>query len=309
METRANFVLIGTFTLAVIAAAFGFILWFQNLHSTKLRSPLRIVFEGSASGLRNGGSVNFNGIRVGEVISVKIDNPRRVVALAMVENNAPVRKDTLVGLEFQGLTGVSAISLKGGDEAAPPVPLDTDGVPVLTADPDSVQDISAAIKSTLQNVNRVVSENQESLKNSLRNVETFTATLARNSEVIDGIMLKIDSVMGKTDGIMSKADGVVARTDNILLGLDALAGGKDGGELTAAVKSFHELTENLDKRSGALMADGRRTLGDISRAVNNLDRNPTRLLFGASSNSAPAPAPPAAAPPAAEPAPARRRRQ
>jgi len=309
METRANFVLIGTFTLAVIAAAFGFILWFQNLHSTKLRSPLRIVFEGSASGLRNGGSVNFNGIRVGEVVSVKIDNPKRVVALAMVENNAPVRKDTLVGLEFQGLTGVSAISLKGGDEAAPPVPQDTDGVPVLTADPDSVQDISAAIKSTLQNVNRVVSENQESLKNSLRNVETFTATLARNSEVIDGIMLKIDSVMGKTDGIMGKADSVVARTDNILLGLDALAGGKDGGELTAAVKSFHELTENLDKRSGALMADGRRTLGDISRAVNNLDRNPTRLLFGASSNSAPPQAAPAAAPPAAEPAPARRRRQ
>jgi phospholipid/cholesterol/gamma-HCH transport system substrate-binding protein len=296
METRANFVLIGTFTLAVIAAAFGFILWFQNLHSAKLRSPLRIVFEGSASGLRNGGSVNFNGIRVGEVVSVKIDNPKRVVALAMVENNAPIRKDTLVGLEFQGLTGVSAISLKGGDEAAPTVPLDKDGVPVLTADPDSVQDISQAIKSTLQNVNRIVSENQESVKNSLRNVETFTATLARNSEVIDGIMLKIDSVMGKTDGIMGKADSVVARTDNILLGLDALAGGKDGGELTAAVKSFHELTENLDKRSGALILDGRRTLGDISRAVNNLDRNPTRLLFGAGTNSTPTP-PPAPAQP------------
>ena len=310
METRANFVLIGTFTLAVIAAAFGFVLWFQNLHSTKLRSPLRIVFEGSASGLRNGGNVNFNGIRVGEVISVKIDNPRRVVALAMVENNAPIRKDTLVGLEFQGLTGVAAISLKGGDESAPAVPLDTDGVPTLTADPNAVQDISEAIKATLQNVNRIISENQESVKNSLRNVEAFTATLAKNSEVIDGIMLKIDSVMGKTDGIMGKADSVVARTDNILLGLDALAGGKDGGELTAAVKSFHELTDNLDKRSGALMSDGRRTLADISRAVNNLDRNPTRLLFGASSSSssnAQAPAPAAA--PAAPTAPAGKRRQ
>jgi phospholipid/cholesterol/gamma-HCH transport system substrate-binding protein len=119
METRANYVLIGSFTLAVIAAAFGFVLWFQSLHTTKLRSPLRIVFEGPAAGLRNGGSVNFNGIRVGEVISVKLDNPRRVVALAMVENNTPLRKDTLVGLEFQGLTGVAAISLKGGEEAAP----------------------------------------------------------------------------------------------------------------------------------------------------------------------------------------------
>ena len=118
METRANYVLIGAFTLAVIAAAFGFVLWFQALHTTKLRSPLRVVFEGPASGLRNGGSVNFNGIRIGEVISVKLDNPRRVVALAMVENKAPIRKDTLVGLEFQGLTGVAAISLKGGEESA-----------------------------------------------------------------------------------------------------------------------------------------------------------------------------------------------
>ena len=51
METRASFVLIGTFTLAVIAAAFGFVLWFQSLHTTKARSPLRVIFEGPATGL------------------------------------------------------------------------------------------------------------------------------------------------------------------------------------------------------------------------------------------------------------------
>lgn len=305
METRANFVLIGAFTLAVIAAAFGFVLWFQNLHSAKQRTPLRIIFEGSASGLRNGGNVNFNGIRVGEVVSVKLDNPKRVVALAMVENIAPIRKDTQVGLEFQGLTGVAAIALKGGDESAPAVPLDTDGVPVLTADPEQLRDISESIRATLNNVNRLVADNQETLKGAMKNVEVFTATLAKNSEVIDSIMGKIDSVMGKADNVMGKADTVVGRTDNILLGLDTLAGGKDGGELTAAVKSFHELTENLDKRSGALIMDGRRTLGDISRAVNNLDRNPTRLLFGASSSSTPAPAA-TQAPPPTQPGPRRR---
>ena len=285
METRANFVLIGSFTLAVIAAAFGFVLWFQSLHTTKARSPLRVVFEGPATGLRNGGSVNFNGIRIGEVISVKLDNPRRVVALAMVENNAPIRKDTLVGLEFQGLTGVAAISLKGGEEAAPGVPLDEDGVPVLTADPNALQDVTEAIRGTLQNINRVVADNQESIRNSLRNLDTFTSSLARNSEKIDNVMLKADSVMLKADGMMGKAD-------NLMLGLNALAGGKEGGELFQAVKSIRELADDFDKRSGALMSDGRRTLGDISRAVNNLDRNPTRLLFGAgNSNAAPAPGP------------------
>ena len=274
METRASFVLIGTFTLAVIAAAFGFVLWFQSLHTAKARSPLRVIFEGPATGLRNGGSVNFNGIRVGEVISVKLDNPRRVVALAMVEKNAPLRKDTLVGLEFQGLTGVAAISLKGGEEAAPPVPLDTDGIPVLTADPNALQDVTEAIRGTLQNINKVVADNQQAVKNSLKNLETFTASLARNSDKIDEVMLKVDGVMGKAD--------------NLMLGLNTLAGGKDGGELFLTVKSIRELAEDFDKRSGALMTDGRRTLGDISRAVNNLDRNPTRLLFGAGNSSTPA---------------------
>jgi phospholipid/cholesterol/gamma-HCH transport system substrate-binding protein len=282
METRANYVLIGSFTLAVIAAAFGFVMWFQSLHTTKARTPLRVIFEGPASGLRNGGSVNFNGIRIGEVISVKLDNPRRVVALAMIENNAPIRKDTLVGLEFQGLTGVAAISLKGGQEAAPAVPLDEDGVPVLTADPNALQDVTEAIRGTLQNINRVVADNQEAVKNSLHNLETFTASLARNSEKIDNVMLKVDGVMSKADSLM--------------LGLDTLAGGREGGELFQTVKSIRELAEDFDKRSGALMTDGRRTLGDISRAVNNLDRNPTRLLFGPGNSSASAPAPtPAAA--------------
>jgi phospholipid/cholesterol/gamma-HCH transport system substrate-binding protein len=289
METRANYVLIGSFTLAVIAAAFGFVLWFQSLHTTKLRSPLRIVFEGPAAGLRNGGSVNFNGIRVGEVVSVKLDNPRRVVALAMVENNAPLRQDTRVGLEFQGLTGVAAISLKGGEESAPPVPRGEDGIPVLTADPNGLQDVTEAIRGTLQNINRVVADNQEAVKNSLHNLETFTASLARNAQKIDDVMLKVDGVMGKAD--------------NLMLGLNKLAGGKDGGELFLTVQSIRELAEDFDKRSGALMTDGRRTLTDISRAVNNLDRNPTRLLFGAgnsaspSSASASTPTPPPAAPP------------
>src|SRR5947209_15084789 len=239
METRANYVLIGSFTLAVIAAAIGFVLWFQSLHTAKQRTPLRIVFEGPAAGLRNGGSVNFNGIRVGEVISVKLDNPRRVVALAMIENNTPLRKDTLVGLEFQGLTGVAAISLKGGEEAAPPPPLDEDGIPTLTADPNKLQDVTEAIRGTLQNINKIVADNQESVKNSLKNRETFTNSLARNSE--------------KIDGGMAKVDGGMVKADNLIVGLNTPARGNGGRRLVQTGKANPELRQRLRQRSGRLM--------------------------------------------------------
>ena len=263
METRANYLLIGSFTLAVIAAAFGFVFWFQNLGAVAQRTPIRIVFEGAASGLRTGGNVNFNGIKIGEVTSVKLDDPKRVVVLAAVDKSAPIRKDTVVGLEFAGLTGVSSVSLKGGSAEAPGVPPAEDGVPTLIADPNAIQDIGEAVRATLQNVNRLVNDNQEALHASITNLEAFSKSLANNSSRIDNIMTGVESLMGAKDGTE--------------------------GELQKAAKSFRELAENLDKRTAVLLSDGRtlisdsrRTLADISRAVNNFDRNPTRVLFGAS---------------------------
>src|SRR3954465_13140892 len=156
MRARPTNLMIGSISLALIAAAFVGSLAFQKFHIIRQQGPLRIVFEGSASGLRNGGSVNFDGVHIGEIKSLKLDNPRKIVALVMIDNSAPVRKDTVVGLEFQGLTGIAAISLTGGAATAPPVPLDADGIPMLTADLSETQ----TIRDTLHNVDRILVGNQ-----------------------------------------------------------------------------------------------------------------------------------------------------
>ena len=106
METKANYIVTGAFTLAVIVGAFGFIYWFQNTGSSGPRSAYRVVFDGSVSGLRTGASVTFNGIRVGEVSELALDanNPRKVDALIMLDRAVPVRADTKVrSLISQGL--------------------------------------------------------------------------------------------------------------------------------------------------------------------------------------------------------------
>src|SRR4051794_20009746 len=95
MKSRPSDVMIGSLALALIAGALAGVLGYQKFAAIKQRVPLRVIFEGSASGLHKGGSVNFGGVRVGEVVSLKLDNPRRVVALALIESTAPLRKDTL----------------------------------------------------------------------------------------------------------------------------------------------------------------------------------------------------------------------
>jgi len=221
MKSRASSLMIGSLTLVFIAGAFGAFLGFKKFAGIQQQGPLRVIFEGSASGLHKGGSVNFGGIRVGEVLSLKLDNPRRVVVLTRIDNSAPVRKDTQVGLEFQGLTGVAAISLTGGSIAAPPVPLDEDGVPVLTADPDALQDVQEKIRVALRNVDRIITDNQAAVKDSLRNFETFTATLASSGERISTIIGSADAAIGAIDGGLTKTDGF----------LTSLASAKSGGEL------------------------------------------------------------------------------
>jgi hypothetical protein len=43
METRANYIVTGAFTLAVIVGVFGFIFWFQNTAGGGERSSYRVV--------------------------------------------------------------------------------------------------------------------------------------------------------------------------------------------------------------------------------------------------------------------------
>ena len=257
MKARASNLMIGSLALALIAGSLGAVFGYQKFAGTKQRIPLRVIFEGSASGLHKGGSVNFGGIRVGEVISLELDNPRRVVALAMIDNTAPVRKDTLAGLEFQGLTGVAALSLIGGSPDAPPVPLDQDGIPILIADPDATQDVETRIKAALRNIDKVLAENRAELKDTLLNLETFTASLAANGE-------KIDSGVQRAEAGVGAADLGLAKTDHLLTSVGRI----DAGELVPAVKSMRELVQSLNKKSAAFMADGRKMLGEISASMN-----------------------------------------
>jgi len=272
MKRRASNLMIGSATLAVVAAAFAGFLAFQKIHGLRQQTPLRIVFEGSASGLRKGGSVHFDGVQIGQIKSLKLDNPRKVVALAMVDSSAPIRKDTVVGLEFQGLTGIAAISLVGGAAAAPPVPLDQDGIPVLTADLSETE----SIRDSLHNVDRILVGNQAMLRNTLLNFETYTASLVGKSEAIDSIIRKADGAFESFDSAMAKIGNVVP----------SLVDGK-ADELFEQVKSIRELADSFNKRSGALMQEGRRSLLDVSQAAQKVTRK-----FDPQGAAAPAPPPP-----------------
>jgi phospholipid/cholesterol/gamma-HCH transport system substrate-binding protein len=201
--------------------------------------------------------VNFDGVQIGEVTSIKLDGPRKIVALATVENSAPIRKDTVVGLEAQGLTGVVAIALTGGADAAAPVPLDEDGVPTLTADLSEAQ----SIRDTLHKVDHVLIDNRDVMKDALLSFETYTATLVGKGDAIESMMRKADTAFASFDKMMTKIDSAVPD----------LAKGKDG-ELYKKIHAMRETAVSFRKRSVVFLDEGRRTLLDISESAGKVTR-------------------------------------
>jgi phospholipid/cholesterol/gamma-HCH transport system substrate-binding protein len=279
METKANYVMIGLFTLAVIAGIFGFVYWFQNVGATRERVPYRIVFQGSVAGLHTGANVLLNGIQIGEVTSLKLDpqRPKEVAALVNIDKIVQIHSDVEVGLEFQGLTGVAQIALKGGTPDSPILESSKSAPAMLTAPPAATLDFTQAARDTLRRLDDFVADNQATFKDALKNIDTFTQSLARNSE----------------------------RIDKITAGIQDLAGGDDGksGQLNEAARSIRTLSDNLDQRTAEIStnlnrllntgnkqveivgADMHRTLGTIDTAVKNFDKNPSRLIFGGSGSN------------------------
>jgi phospholipid/cholesterol/gamma-HCH transport system substrate-binding protein len=273
METRANYILIGCFTLAVIMSAFGFVYWFHHVGGTGDRTSYRVVFQGPIGGLRAGASVTFNGIRVGEVTDLSLDpkDPKQALATISINTDTPVRADTEVSLDSQGLTGIAVLALRGGSASAGPLAAKAGDIPVLTAGSSASQDMMAAARDVARRIDAVLVENQQTLRNSLKNIETFTDMLAKNSDSLSKSVRNIESF---TEALAKNS----GKIDRILVSVDSLLAEK--GDVPEAVRAFKTLAENLDKRLDGLVVDGRRTLNTIDRAVRNFDENPSRIIFG-----------------------------
>jgi len=195
METRAPYVVVGAFVLAAIVVAFGFVYWLNNAGGIGKRDSYQLVFNGPVPGLLVGAAVLFNGIRVGEVTSLELvaDHPHDVHATVAVAEHTPVRADTRVTLDFQGLTGVPVISLEGGESAGAPA---VSGP--LIADKDAGRSMTQAARDALRRVDTVLSENAAPLHDAITNIGTFAEALSRNSSRLDGIIAGVERMTGAT---------------------------------------------------------------------------------------------------------------
>jgi phospholipid/cholesterol/gamma-HCH transport system substrate-binding protein len=298
METKANYVLIGAFTIVVTAVLLLFALWAAKYSSEKDWQEYAVVFNEPVTGLSEGSSVQYNGISVGTVESLRLapEDPRRVLATLRIQADTPIKTDTRAKMSQSGLTGPPFIQLTGGSPGAPRlVDVDHRDRPVIKAESSALQNIADTANRLVARLDQVLSErNIQHVSNTLQNIDALTASLAAEREDLRAVVANarassaelnatlVDAhgvVRGVDRDLAQKLPGLVAKLDGTLEKLQSAANGANGivNENRAAIHSF--ANDGLGQ-IGPTLTDLRALVRDLRQVTDRLDSGPASYLLG-----------------------------
>jgi phospholipid/cholesterol/gamma-HCH transport system substrate-binding protein len=305
METRAHYVAVGAFVLIVIFAAFGAVLWLSRVEFGQQLQSYYIFFKGSVAGLSRGSAVQYDGIPVGRVSDIRVDrdNLSQVQVTVEINNNlVEIKTDARAFLESNILSGVATIQIRGGTQQAPPLePKPGHHYAIIKAGQNEFEEVKASLPELLsnlkkisQNLNSLLDDrNRQAAADSLQNLRTFTGALADHSEDVGAILehadagiLELKSLIHDIDQSYTMRGGLKDQVSQTLRDYDRVA--------TNLVDTVHQLQQTLaENRSGVrnfvqttlpavddLVNDAQRLAINLNQFVVQLQRDPTRVLFG-----------------------------
>ena len=269
METKANYVLIGASTIVGAWLIMFFALWISTGDLRRGFNTYDVVFDDPVRGLTEGGEVRFNGIKVGEVDSLRIDpdNTNRVIARIRVSTDVPLKTDSEAQLEAIGLTGVTLIQLSAGSADAellrgsfggPPPRIQGRGSQIdqIVARGEEValraSEAMAAVRDLL------TEENIQKVSRILQNLEEISAQLnSRNSVVTQsGEAAREIAVLAR------QLQSDVSQLGSAINEINSAAGVASGETLPELTLAAEEI---------------RRAASSITRVADNLEENPSIL--------------------------------
>lgn len=298
METKANYVLIGAFTIIIAAALLLFGLWAAKYSSERSWQEYQVVFREAVTGLSVGSPVQYNGIAVGSItkLSLAPNDPRQVIARIRLEATTPVKTDTRAKLAITSLTGPSIIQLSGGTPQAPALTsVDTREAPVIQTSPSALQNITDTANRIVERLDQVLSDqNVARIATTLQHLETISGDMANREEGLQSLIASardaannLDRTLDTTNGTIQRLDQnlvkqlppILEKLESTLARLDSAAGNADAilGENRAAINSF--ASDGLGQL-GPTLSELRSLIRDLRQVSDRLEGNPARYLLG-----------------------------
>jgi len=304
METRAHHLLIGAFMLIMVGFLVGFFLWVAKVDLDKTYVEYDIYFEESVAGLSNAGDVRYNGVRVGQVVDIRLapKNPSQVLVTVKIESDVPVLEDSVAVLSLQGLTGVAFVLIEGGSPGASPLKKkEGQERPVIQSRVSPIQEFFVGGPDLINEALRDIASLNDLLN--VENREHVHSILAHVDDLSGGLAAQTENV-GATIDELKQAIRDLRRTADAVTSLSNSAGGLINEDmkpaitdLRATIKAADGLIQNLDQvveeshggvvaftnntlpEIGRLVTDARRLAITLADLAQRLEENPGELIF------------------------------
>ena len=265
METRAHHVLIGMVTVLVVAGAMLFGLWLAKSSVDSTFKDYEVVFNEPVTGLSKGSAVQYSGIKVGDVISLRLDpnDPRKVRAHIRVSASTPIKQDTRARLSITGITGASLIQLHSGTPESPALEGKGEQRAEIIADPSPLtrlmsngEDLVVSVTLLLNRANQLFShENIGRISRTLDNIEQTSASVAEQRNELRQALQQMSSASQEAANLMRNANQLLS------------------GPGHEAVSSANRLMASLERSSSSverLLADNHSTLNNGMQGIGEL---------------------------------------
>jgi phospholipid/cholesterol/gamma-HCH transport system substrate-binding protein len=305
METRAHYVAVGAFVLAVIVLGFVAVLSLGRVEFAQDLKRYYVFFKGSVTGLSKGALVQYNGITVGRVVDVRVDpdDLEKIQVTVEIDTDlVKIKTDARAFIDTNLLSGIATIQIRGGTREAKDLEAEAGHrYPVIASGSSVFQRVTEAgpqlldrLMAVADNLNTVLSEqNRQAVADSLQNVRTITGAFVAPSQEVSELVANANAAVLEMKALLSHVDqsyaskgGLKDEASQALADFDKLAKNlvDTNRQLQQLVQEnrpgLREFTQGTLTQVSNLMSDMQRFIAGLSRFVATIERDPARLLFG-----------------------------
>ncbi|HLB81143.1 MAG TPA: MlaD family protein [Dongiaceae bacterium] len=269
METRASYLAVGAFVLALAAGVAVFVVWLGGFQAGQAVALYDIRFAGSVTGLQLDGPVRYRGISVGRVVDMQIDpeNIELVRVTVEVDRNTPIRTNSVASLEIEGITAVAFVQIGGGTQESEPLPKTTKRpYPVIPSKASTLQEFFEGAPALVNRLNELAdrltllfnADNMQAIGETLANLRDLTKTMAAENGGAGATMAELRETAQSFTEVADELEAMIA-------------------ENRAPIRDFS--SGGLYEAS-QLLTEIRQLVASFTRIAAQFERDPARFLFG-----------------------------
>lgn len=308
MENKSHALMAGLFTLVLLIAGILISLWLNR--DRVERVPYEMVTKLSVPGLNPQAAVRYRGLDVGKVDEITFDPqvPGQILVHFSVKPDTPITHSTYGVLGYQGVTGIAYVQLDDDGSKPQKLPSSKDIIARIEMRPslfDTIQSKGQVILEQTQELTKrfnvlLAPENQDRMLNAFDRVSSA-------ADAVKTIPAKLDPALEKLPTLVAQAQQSLVALAILSKDVSALTGNLNAfatqlqspqgpvARIAASAQQLGAVAGSVEHdalpRINTLTTEARTSIRGLNMTIDNFNRQPQSILFGAS-GAAPGPGEP-----------------